>query len=142
MHGRRNQISMLTILSDGVLALATQSLERLKSKIRKATRRNRGVKFEKIISELNIILRGWLNYYQLARMKKKCADIDGWIRRKLRCYRIKQCKNVFTLKRFMKNKEIFLKNLFVFIKKFLYLCGMLKNNNICDTSRFQKKKWK
>ena len=70
-----------TILSNGELALANQSLERLKRKIRKVTRRNRGVKFEQIISELNPILRGWLNYFRHAQMKKKCADIDGWIRR-------------------------------------------------------------
>lgn len=27
--------------------------------------------------------------------------LDGWIRRKLRCYRIKQCKRVFTLQQFL-----------------------------------------
>ena len=95
-----------TILSSGDLALANQSLERLKSKIRDVTRRNRGAKFVQIISELNLILRGWLNYFQYAHMKKKCADIDGWIRRKLRCYRMKQCKRVITLQRFMEKQGV------------------------------------
>ena len=95
-----------TILIDGELALANQSLERLKSKIRKVTRRNRGVKFEQIVSELNSILRGWLNYFQHAQMKKKCVDIDGWIRRKLRCYRMKQCKRAITLQRFMEKQGV------------------------------------
>jgi hypothetical protein len=29
-------------------------------------------------------------------------DLDSWIRRKLSCYRIKQCKRVFTLQQFLK----------------------------------------
>jgi len=28
-------------------------------------------------------------------------ELDSWIRRKLRCYRIKQCKKVITLQRFL-----------------------------------------
>ncbi len=33
-------------------------------------------------------------------------DLDGWIRRKLRCYRLKQCKRVITLQRFLENMGV------------------------------------
>lgn len=37
----------------------------LKEKIRRMTKRNRGVSLETVISELNKTLRGWINYFQL-----------------------------------------------------------------------------
>ena len=95
-----------TILQDGRLQVANQSLERLKAKIRQVTRRNRGVKFEQIVRELNLILRGWLNYFQHAQMTRICKNLDSWIRRKLRCYRMKQCKRVITLQRFMEKHGV------------------------------------
>ncbi|MDR0612061.1 MAG: hypothetical protein LBG45_00965 [Dysgonamonadaceae bacterium] len=39
------------------------------------TRRNRGVKFEHIITELNLKLRGRLNYFRYAKCHKTCPDI-------------------------------------------------------------------
>lgn len=85
----------------GRLNLASKSLERLKDKIRKVTKRNRGRSFSQIIEGVNQVLRGWLNYFYLSRISRKTEELDGWIRRKLRCYRIKQCKRVFTLYKFL-----------------------------------------
>lgn len=90
-----------TIYRDGNLGIAKESLERLKAKVRTITKRNRGRKFALIISELNSVLRGWLQYFRLARSKGMLQNLDAWIRRKLRCYRIKQCKKVISLKRFL-----------------------------------------
>jgi RNA-directed DNA polymerase len=92
-----------TILDNGIITIAKQSVERLKKKVRELTRRNRGVKYEKIISELTPVLRGWLNYFSCAKCKRLLQNLDGWIRRKLRCYRLKQCKRVITLKRLLKS---------------------------------------
>lgn len=92
-----------TILDFGMITIAKESIDRLKQKVRKLTRRNRGVKFEKIISDLAPILRGWLNYFRIASCKKLLHNLDAWIRRKLRCYRLKQCKRAITLKRFLKS---------------------------------------
>ena len=47
-------------------------------------RRGRGQNLKKFIEELNIILRGWLNYYKLARAKTKLQELDAWIRHRLR----------------------------------------------------------
>jgi group II intron reverse transcriptase/maturase len=86
---------------DGTLSIADKSLERIKDKVRKITKRNRGRSFEQIISELTPVLRGWLLYFQYASGLKPIQRLDSWIRRKLRCYRIKQCKRTITLQRFL-----------------------------------------
>jgi hypothetical protein len=88
---------------DGNLSIAAKSLERIKDKIRKITKRNRGRSFEQIIKELTPVLRGWLQYFQYARCHKLLLYLDAWIRRKLRCYRIKQCKRSITLQRFLES---------------------------------------
>lgn len=95
-----------TIYRDGNLGVARESLQRLKIKIRGITKRNRGRSFEAIISELRPVLRGWLQYFRLSKSNRIMQDLDAWIRRKLRCYRIKQCKKVITLQRFLKKSGV------------------------------------
>jgi group II intron reverse transcriptase/maturase len=103
-----NQTKFLgyTILRDGNLIIADKSLERMKDKIRKITKRNRGRSFAQIITELNPIMRGWLQYFQYARCHKLLLNLDAWIRRKLRCFRIKQCKRTITLQRFLEGMGV------------------------------------
>ncbi len=79
----------------------------MKDKVRGITRRNRGVKFEQVIKELNTVIIGWTNYFYLAnRWLSELRDIDGWIRRKLRCYRLKQCGRKYTTYKFLNNLGI------------------------------------
>lgn len=81
-----------SILKDGSLGLSKQSERRLKDKVREITKRKRGMSLEKILVQLRAKLQGWLNYFRYARMNSKMGAIDGWIRRKLKCFRLKQCK--------------------------------------------------
>ena len=78
--------------SDGCLTIAPESIVRLKDKIRLKTKRNRGRSFEQVIKELNQTLRGWIEYFKLSQARSPLKDLDGWTRRKLRCYRLKQRK--------------------------------------------------
>lgn len=98
-----NQTKFLghTIQKGGNLIISKQNQERFKKKIQLITKRNRGRSLEQIVSELNPILRGWLQYFQYTNSSNRMRNLDGWIRRKLRCYRIKQCKRVFTLQQFL-----------------------------------------
>jgi len=80
------------ILWDGRLTIAPKSLKRAKDRIRKITRRNRGMSFERMIGELNRFLTGWVVYFRHAHAKSALARMDGWTRRKLRCMRLKQRK--------------------------------------------------
>ena len=96
-----------TILSGGGIRVADKSIDRLKDKVREITRRNRGVNFEKVIRELNVVLIGWTKYFRLAdSWLHNFRDLDGWIRRKLRCYRLKQCGRRFTIFKFLRSFNI------------------------------------
>ena len=80
------------LLPDGRLGIAPTSLDRAKERVRQITRRSRGVSFEQVIDELNQFLTGWVTYFRHAEAKSPLGKLDGWVRRKLRCLRLKQCR--------------------------------------------------
>jgi group II intron reverse transcriptase/maturase len=87
-----------TIMTKGKIRVSDKSIKRLKEKVREITRRNRGVNFESVIEELNRAIIGWTNYFRLANIwLNNFRDIDCWLRRKLRCYRLKQCGKKYTI---------------------------------------------
>ena len=45
-----------------------------------------------MIGELNAYTTGWVTYFHHAQCKSQMQDLDKWIRRRLRCLRLKQCK--------------------------------------------------
>ena len=55
------------IVKDGILTISPVNINRLKDKIRKITTRNRGVSLKLIISDLNSMLRGWLQYFRFSK---------------------------------------------------------------------------
>jgi RNA-directed DNA polymerase len=89
------------LLLNGKLGISPKSVKRAKERIRQITRRNRGVSFAQVIIELNLFLVGWLIYYRLAACRFELQCLDEWIRRKLRCYRLKQCKRGKSVARFL-----------------------------------------
>jgi RNA-directed DNA polymerase len=80
------------LLPGGRLGIAPESLARMKQRVRQITRRNRGISLARMISELNAFTAGWVAYFRHAHCKKHLQSLDKWIRRKLRCLRLKQCK--------------------------------------------------
>ena len=93
-----------TIMSGGGKRIADKSIKRLKDKVRTITQRNRGVKLSTVIKELNKVLIGWVNYFKLANTWLTVfRELDGWIRRKLRCYRLKQCGRKYTIVKLLKS---------------------------------------
>jgi RNA-directed DNA polymerase len=91
------------LLGNGKLLIANHSVDRVKDNIRKITRRNRGVSLEKVILELNIKLRGWINYFRLTEWPSQVRELDRWMRRKIRCYRLKQRKRTWPIATFLIN---------------------------------------
>lgn len=89
------------LLKEGKLGIAPKSLERAKDKIRRITRRNRGRKLLEIVKDLNTFLPGWIAYFRYAACYTHLVKLDRWIRRKLRCYRLKQRKRVKSIAKFL-----------------------------------------
>jgi RNA-directed DNA polymerase len=60
-----------------------KSLNKLKDKVRLITKRNSGYSMDKVISKLNLSLKGWFQYFKPAN-PWIFGRIDSWIRRRLR----------------------------------------------------------
>jgi len=95
-----------SLLNGGKLGLSQSSEQRLKDKLRMITQRKRGVSLEQILKELKVVLQGWLQYFQLAQMKTKLIAIEGWLRRRLKCFRLKQCKRAIGIVRFLTKLKV------------------------------------
>jgi len=78
------------------LKIAPSSVARLKDKIRSLTTGNGSKSVAKAISELTPVLRGWMSYFRMTEVKGVLEELDGWIRRKLRCLYWRQWKRPFT----------------------------------------------
>jgi RNA-directed DNA polymerase len=67
------------------LKVAKASVARLRQKVKTLLREKRGVGLVAITEALNPLLRGWTSYFRYAQVKDVWQELDGWIRRKLRC---------------------------------------------------------
>jgi RNA-directed DNA polymerase len=81
----------LTVHRMPKLMVSRQSMQRLKDKVRVIVRRGRGRHLGSVIEELTPVIRGWVAYYRLA-TGSQFAELDGWLRRKLRRLLWKQWK--------------------------------------------------
>lgn len=101
---KRQEVVFLghSFLSQARLGLSKKNEERFRTKLKELTRRNQGESLEAVIRRLTGVMRGWLNYFRYAEMKSKMKQIDGWIRRRLKCFRLKQCKRCIGIVRFLR----------------------------------------
>jgi RNA-directed DNA polymerase len=90
----------------GNLGIGRKSLNRAKDRLRAATCRNRGISLERMVAEANRFIAGWVTYYRNARCRNTLLDLDGWLRRKLRCLRLKQCKNPSSIVDFLRKNGV------------------------------------
>ena len=67
-----------------LIRIASESVARLREKLRWLTRKTRSERLEEIVKEINQLLIGWLNYFRLADTPSILKDLGGWLRRRLR----------------------------------------------------------
>ncbi|AFV11267.1 RNA-directed DNA polymerase [Thermacetogenium phaeum DSM 12270] len=79
-----------------LIRLASQTIDRVKAKIRGITARNKPISMDERIERLNTYLGGWIGYFALADTPSVFKDIEGWMRRRLRMCLWKQWKRVRT----------------------------------------------
>lgn len=86
---------------NGGLSVSGDSLKRMKDKVRQLTKGHRGISFESVISSLNSYLPGWFQYFSQAGSISLMKELDSWIRRRLRCYRLKQRKRKWPIAKYL-----------------------------------------
>lgn len=104
-HIRRpHEVNFLghTFHHDGGLGLSVESERRFKLALKLVTRRSRGISLNQMVRELNANLRGWLQYFRFARMRGKLRKMESWLNRRIRCFRLKQCKRAIGIARFLR----------------------------------------
>lgn len=72
--------------------LQSEKVRQFKQIIKRITRRNSPVNVEKVIKDLNPVLRGFANYYRVAHCRHQFRDLSRWIRRRLRAKQLSQWK--------------------------------------------------
>ena len=98
-----------------------KSIVKMKNNIRELTNRSNGWGNEYRALKLTQYIRGWVNYFGMADMKKLLQTTDEWLRHKIRAIYWKQWKKVKT-----KYKE--LKKLGVENEK-AWICANMRNGN-------------
>jgi hypothetical protein len=88
-------------LAGGTLHLSDKSEERLKENSKRQPAVTGGYLSSKSGKSLSRYCEGWLQYFRLARMKTRLEKIEGWLRRRLKCYRLKQFKREIGIVRFL-----------------------------------------
>ena len=79
-----------------------KSVAKMKNKMRKLTDRNKGMSNAKREEKNQQFVRGWVNYFKLADMKKLLKETDEWARRRIRAVYWKQWKKIRTKYRMLK----------------------------------------
>jgi RNA-directed DNA polymerase len=79
--------------------VAPQALSRFKDRVREITRRVAGQSLAHVCERLRVYMVGWKGYFRLADTPRVFADIDGWIRHRLRALQLKQWKRGTTIYR-------------------------------------------
>ncbi len=78
------------------IRVSRESVTRLRSKLKVAFRQGRGRNIAQFAEQLKPLLRGWMQYFQLSEVKGVFAELDSWIRRKMRCLLWRQWKRTYT----------------------------------------------
>lgn len=72
--------------------VSSKSLAAMKERVRRLTRRSCGQSLQQVVEDLRPYLNGWRAYYGIAETPGVFADLDGWIRHRLRAIQLKQWK--------------------------------------------------
>jgi RNA-directed DNA polymerase len=74
------------------IRIAPKSLEKIKKKMKEKTRRNDPASAKEKIKKMEAVIRGWVNYFSIAKAKSKMQQLDELVRTRLRIGIWKQWK--------------------------------------------------
>jgi len=74
------------------IRIASKSLEKIKKKMKERTKRNDPSGAQEKIKKIEAVIRGWVNYFAIAKAKSKMQQLDEWVRTRLRIGIWKQWK--------------------------------------------------
>ena len=66
------------------LVVKESKWKELKSKLKRLTKKTIPASFDERITRINLLMRGWINYFKLASIQQKPKKLDEWLRNRLR----------------------------------------------------------
>ena len=75
------------------LTIHSKTMDKLKSRLRELTSRSNGMGYAQRKGKLKLFIRGWVEYFKLAKMKRFLTRTDEWLRRRIRMCIWKSWKN-------------------------------------------------
>jgi len=66
------------------LVVKQSKWEELKAKLKAITRKTIPASFDERIHRINLLIRGWINYFKKASIHQKLKKLDEWLRNRLR----------------------------------------------------------
>jgi group II intron reverse transcriptase/maturase len=86
--------------------VANKALATMKEQVRFITKRSGGRSIEQVCTRLRTYLLGWKAYFHLADTPRIFADLDEWIRHRLRAIHLKHWKRGTTIYRELRNRGL------------------------------------
>jgi RNA-directed DNA polymerase len=74
------------------IRIAPKSFDRIKKKMKEKTKRNDPAAAKEKIKKMEVVIRGWVNYFAIAKAKRKMQELDELVRTRLRIGVWKQWK--------------------------------------------------
>ena len=88
------------------LRVHPKAVRKMKERLRELTQRNKGWSNDYRRQKLSEYVRGWINYYKLADMRRLMKETDEWLRRRIRAVYWKQWKKVKTRYRNLRSLKL------------------------------------
>ena len=83
------------------IRISDKALSKFKQRVKQLTRRNNPLSMHQIITELNQYLRGWIGYFRIQQMRGVFAELDIWVRHRLRAMQLRKWKKPLKFQRVM-----------------------------------------
>jgi len=83
------------------IKISDEALSKFKRKVKLLTKRNNPLSMHQIITELSQYLRGWIGYFRIQQMAGILAELDVWIRHRLRVMQLQKWKKPKKFQRVM-----------------------------------------
>ena len=83
------------------IRISDESLSKFKRTVKHLTRRNNPLSMHQIITELSQYEKGWIGYFRIQQMRTILAELDVWIRYRLRAMQLKKWKKPTKFQRVM-----------------------------------------
>jgi len=99
VHSGKGVHYLGVIIESRYTRIQPDKIGQFKQKVRSITRRNSPVNLEKVIFDLNPLLRGFAHYFRVANCRHQFRELASWIRRRLRAKQLTLWKKSIRLHR-------------------------------------------